>query len=66
MQVQVGGGIRSLRAVASHLDAGAAAVVLGTMPLTDAEAARAAVDLFGAAAVVAALDVAGEEGRVEV
>ncbi len=64
IEVQVGGGIRDLRAAQRHLDAGAAAVVIGTMPFADPEAARAAVDLFGPASVIAALDVEGGEVKI--
>ncbi|MEN6452438.1 MAG: imidazole glycerol phosphate synthase subunit HisF [Thermoguttaceae bacterium] len=60
LDVQIGGGIRDLEAVRRHLDAGAAAVVIGTMLFTNTSAARAAVDLFGPASVIAALDVEGD------
>jgi imidazole glycerol-phosphate synthase subunit HisF len=60
-EVQVGGGARDLQAIERRLDAGAAAVVIGTMLFADAAAARAAVDLFGAGRLIAALDVDGQE-----
>ena len=64
IEVQVGGGIRDLRAAERHLDAGATPSCSARCSLTDHEAARAAVDLFGAAAVIAALDVEGDEVKI--
>lgn len=60
IEVQVGGGIRDLNSIHRHLAAGATAVVVGTMLFADTEATRAAVSLFGPAAIIAALDVEGE------
>jgi len=56
LPVQFGGGMRSLDDVRKALDAGAARVILGTMAVTQPDVARAAVDEFGAEAVVVALD----------
>ena len=64
VDVQVGGGIRDLPAVWRHLEAGATAVVVGTMLFTDPDAARAAVALFGPQSIVAALDVDGEKVKI--
>ena len=64
IEVQVGGGIRDLPAVARALEAGAAAVVIGTMLFAEPEAVRSALDLFGRASVIAALDTDGGEVKV--
>lgn len=64
VDVQVGGGIRDLPSVRRHLEAGATAVVVGTMLFTDPDAARAAVALFGPQSIVAALDVDGEKVKI--
>lgn len=47
LQVEVGGGIRTLEAVARYLDAGAARVILGTAAVTDPVFLRTALDRFG-------------------
>ena len=62
--MQVGGGIRDLRAVAHALEAGASAVVVGTMLFADPAAVEAALGLFGPASIIAALDVAGGEVKI--
>ena len=64
MTVQVGGGIRDLSAVARSLDAGAAAVVIGTMLFAEPEAVRSAIDLFGPTSLIAALDTDGGEVKI--
>jgi phosphoribosylformimino-5-aminoimidazole carboxamide ribotide isomerase len=63
VQVQYGGGLRSLAAVRSALDAGAARVVLGTAALTDQHMLAGALREFGERVRVA-IDVRG--GRVSV
>jgi phosphoribosylformimino-5-aminoimidazole carboxamide ribotide isomerase len=63
VQVQYGGGLRSLAAVRSALDAGAARVVLGTAALTDQHMLAEALREFGERVRVA-IDVRG--GRVAV
>ena len=63
VQVQYGGGLRSLAAVRSALDAGAARVVLGTAALTDQHMLAEALREFGERVRVA-IDVRG--GRVSV
>jgi phosphoribosylformimino-5-aminoimidazole carboxamide ribotide isomerase len=63
VQVQYGGGLRSLAAVRSALDAGAARVVLGTAALTDQHLLAEALREFGERVRVA-IDVRG--GRVSV
>ena len=62
--MQVGGGIRDLRSLQRHLDAGATAVVIGTMLFSYVQAARAAVDLFGEGRIIAAVNVDGEEVKI--
>jgi phosphoribosylformimino-5-aminoimidazole carboxamide ribotide isomerase len=57
--VQTDGGVRSVDDVQARLDAGAAAVVLGTILIEDAAAARAIVDRFGER-IVAGIDARGE------
>ena len=63
VQVQYGGGLRSLAAVRSALDAGATRVVLGTAALTDQHMLAEALREFGERVRVA-IDVRG--GRVSV
>lgn len=58
---QVGGGLRSAEAVAATLRAGAGRVVLGTAVLRDPGLARDLVAAHGPDAIVAALDVRGDE-----
>jgi phosphoribosylformimino-5-aminoimidazole carboxamide ribotide isomerase len=57
--VQTGGGVRTAADVQARLDAGAAAVVLGTILIEDAAAARAIVERFGER-IVAGIDARGE------
>ena len=59
LQVEVGGGIRTLEAVARYLDAGAARVILGTAAVTDPVFLRTALDRFGDRVAVGG----GSEGR---
>jgi phosphoribosylformimino-5-aminoimidazole carboxamide ribotide isomerase len=54
---QVAGGLRSLGAVASMFDAGAARVVVGTAALADPSFASRVVAEYGADRIVSALDV---------
>jgi phosphoribosylformimino-5-aminoimidazole carboxamide ribotide isomerase len=60
-QVQVGGGIRDLRAAEDTLEAGAARVILGTAAIEDPGFAGSAVDRFGAERVACGIDV--KQGR---
>jgi len=64
LEVQVGGGIRSLRDVQRFLDSGAAAVVISTMLFTDMEAVRSAVTLFGIERIIMALDTEGDDVKI--
>jgi len=63
IEVQVGGGVRDLATMQRFLDAGAAAVVVGTMVILEPETVRAAVDLFGSSSIIAAIDV--KDGQVK-
>lgn len=64
MEVQAGGGVRSLKDIQRLLDAGAIAVVIGTMLFRDPEAARCAVTLFGERSIIGALDVEGNDVKI--
>lgn len=64
--VQVGGGIRDLKSIRLHLEAGATAVVVGTVLFTDPNTVASAVVLFGEKSIVAALDVDGERETVRI
>ena len=57
--VQTGGGVRTRDDVQARIDAGAAAVVLGTVLIEDPEAARAIVETFGER-IVAGIDARGD------
>jgi phosphoribosylformimino-5-aminoimidazole carboxamide ribotide isomerase len=57
--VQTGGGVRTLADVQARIDAGAAAVVLGTILIEDPETARAVVATFGER-IVAGIDARGD------
>jgi phosphoribosylformimino-5-aminoimidazole carboxamide ribotide isomerase len=57
--VQTGGGVRTLADVRARVDAGAAAVVLGTVLVEDPSAARAIVAAFGER-IVAGIDARGD------
>ncbi|NJN52231.1 MAG: 1-(5-phosphoribosyl)-5-[(5-phosphoribosylamino)methylideneamino]imidazole-4-carboxamide isomerase [Gammaproteobacteria bacterium] len=58
--VQVGGGIRDLDTTARYLDAGVAAVIIGTKAVQDPEFLRQACDRFGEH-ILLGLDARGEE-----
>lgn len=47
LQVEVGGGIRSLDTIGRYLDAGVARVILGTRAVTDPEFLQAALERYG-------------------
>lgn len=61
LPVQFGGGLRTLDDAARALEAGAARVILGTLVVQQPELAGAAVERFGAEAVVVALDARGDQ-----
>ena len=65
MELQVGGGIRTLKDIQAVLDAGAAKAVIGTLLFKKPATVRAAVSLFGANRLIAALDVRGEEVQMQ-
>lgn len=64
IDVQVGGGIRSLSEIRNALDAGASSVVIGTLLFSDPEAVKDAVTLFGNCRIIAALDTDGTHVKV--
>src|SRR3989339_1749455 len=64
MEVQVGGGIRTFRDIQRFLDAGAAAVVIGTMLFKEPETARLAVTLFGIERIIGALDADDNDVKI--
>jgi phosphoribosylformimino-5-aminoimidazole carboxamide ribotide isomerase len=57
--VQFGGGLRSARAVADALDAGAQRVILGTAAFTAPDLLRLVLDAHGPAQIVVSIDVRG-------
>lgn len=64
LEIQFGGGVRSLADIELALELGATRVVLGTAAVRDPEFAGAAVRRFGAGCIVVALDA--RDGRVAV
>lgn len=64
LQVEVGGGVRSLETLQRLIDAGAARVVLGTALVNDPELAKAAVKLVGGEHLTAGIDA--KDGEVAV
>ena len=63
LQVQTGGGVRSVEDVAAILDAGASRVVVGSLAVRGREQVAGWLQRFGAEAIVVALDVRqGEDG----
>jgi phosphoribosylformimino-5-aminoimidazole carboxamide ribotide isomerase len=61
LPIQFGGGLRTLDETQQALDAGATHVILGTMVVKEPNLAGAAVERFGAEAVVVALDAKGDQ-----
>ena len=64
LNVEIGGGIRSLETLKRLADAGAARMVLGTALVNDPELARAAVDAVGGDRLTAGIDAKGGEVAV--
>lgn len=64
MEVQAGGGVRSLGDIQCLLDAGASAVVVGTLLFRGHETVRSAVMLFGESRIIGALDVRDGDVRI--
>lgn len=62
VNVQFGGGLRTLTDIESALDAGARRVVLGTVAVKSPEIVQQAIERFGAEAVCVALDA--RDGKV--
>ena len=65
LHVEVGGGIRTLDAARRLLDTGADRAIFGTALVRDPELAQAAVEEFGADAVVAGIDAKDGDVKVE-
>lgn len=65
LELQVGGGIRSLRDMSALFEAGARRIVIGTLLSADPNLAREAMILFGTERIIAALDVRGENVCVQ-
>jgi phosphoribosylformimino-5-aminoimidazole carboxamide ribotide isomerase len=59
VQVQYGGGLRTVQAVADALDAGAARVILGTVAFTDPDALSEMLDTHGPERILVGIDVRG-------
>jgi phosphoribosylformimino-5-aminoimidazole carboxamide ribotide isomerase len=57
--VQYGGGLRTVKAVADALDAGAARVILGTVAFTDPDALGEMLDAHGPERILVGIDVRG-------
>lgn len=64
LNVEIGGGIRSLETLKRLADAGAARMVLGTALVNDPELARAAVDAVSGDRLTAGIDAKGGEVAV--
>ncbi|MFH0770204.1 MAG: imidazole glycerol phosphate synthase subunit HisF [Candidatus Peregrinibacteria bacterium] len=64
MEVQAGGGIRTLQDIQRFLDAGASAVVIGTMLFKEPDTARSAVTLFGIERIIGALDTDDNDVKI--
>ncbi len=64
LKVEVGGGVRSLEMADRLLDAGATRVILGTALVRDPDFAQAAIEKFGADALVAGIDAKAGEAAV--
>ncbi len=63
LQVEIGGGIRSMETIARYLEAGAARVILGTKAVTDPDFLQAALERFGGQIAVG---VDARDGKVAV
>lgn len=63
LQVEIGGGIRSMESIARYLEAGAARVILGTKAVTDPDFLQAALERFGGQIAVG---VDARDGKVAV
>ncbi len=63
LQVEIGGGIRSMETIARYLEAGAARVILGTKAVTDPDFLQDALERFGGQIAVG---VDARDGKVAV
>jgi cyclase len=63
LEVQVGGGIRTLKDMQIALDAGASKVLIGTILFSNPEIIRCAINLFGTQRLIVSLDVRGKDVR---
>ncbi|EJN56047.1 1-(5-phosphoribosyl)-5-[(5-phosphoribosylamino)methylideneamino]imidazole-4-carboxamide isomerase [Loigolactobacillus coryniformis] len=62
LQVEIGGGIRTLAQIETYLNLGVTRVIIGSAALTDPELVTTAVKKFGAAKIVVGID--GKQGKV--
>ncbi|MCR5322391.1 MAG: 1-(5-phosphoribosyl)-5-[(5-phosphoribosylamino)methylideneamino]imidazole-4-carboxamide isomerase [Lachnospiraceae bacterium] len=62
--IQTGGGIRSLEAINSRIEAGVGRVIIGTRAVNEPEFVREAIKKFGADRIVVGLDGHGEYASV--
>ncbi|MFD0896730.1 1-(5-phosphoribosyl)-5-[(5-phosphoribosylamino)methylideneamino]imidazole-4-carboxamide isomerase [Loigolactobacillus binensis] len=62
LQVEIGGGIRTLAQIATYLTLGVSRVIIGSAALKDPELVTAAVKKFGASRIVVGID--GKNGKV--
>lgn len=60
LKIQTGGGIRSIEAIKSRLDAGVSRVIIGTRAVNEPEFVDEAIKQFGADRIVVGLDGHGE------
>ncbi|MFL2029722.1 1-(5-phosphoribosyl)-5-[(5-phosphoribosylamino)methylideneamino]imidazole-4-carboxamide isomerase [Loigolactobacillus zhaoyuanensis] len=62
LQVEIGGGIRTLAQIETYLALGVARVIIGSAALTDPKLVTQAIQKFGAAKIVVGID--GKNGKV--
>lgn len=65
LQVQVGGGVRSIDTVQRYIDAGAKRVIFGSLAVKEPKIINEALDKFGPERVVVALDCKGDHVAIE-
>ena len=64
LKIQTGGGIRSIEAIKSRLDAGVTRVIIGTRAVKEPEFVAEAIEKFGADRIVVGLDGHGEYAAI--
>ncbi|MHB1610927.1 MAG: 1-(5-phosphoribosyl)-5-[(5-phosphoribosylamino)methylideneamino]imidazole-4-carboxamide isomerase [Sulfobacillus sp.] len=64
LHIEVGGGFRTLEAIALGLDHGAQRIILGSQAITNEQFAVQAIRRFGPDHLVLSLDIAGEHTRI--